>query len=68
MQLQIRKLREKKGLTQRQLAEAVNLSFETIRSYEMGRITPSLQAAYAVAKALDVSVTDLIEDDEPVGV
>lgn len=56
------------NLTRPQLAEKVNVSWETIKAYEVKGATPSLQVALKIAKALDTSVEylfgSLIEAEE----
>lgn len=59
----IKRLRLEKGLTQEQLATIAQLSQPTLSQYESGRVTPSLQAAKRIARALGVSLDSLI--DEP---
>ena len=44
--------RNKKGLTQEALAEAVGVTRQTIISLEQGRYNPSLQLAANITKAL----------------
>lgn len=61
----IKRLRLEKGLTQEQLATIAQLSQPTLSQYESGRVTPSLQAAKRIARALGVSLDSLI--DEPTG-
>ncbi len=45
--------RNKKGLTQEALAEAVGVTRQTIISLEQGRYNPSLQLAANITKALE---------------
>ena len=42
------------------LAERAGFSPKSIRSYELGRTTPSLQGAVTLAAALGVTVNDLL--------
>lgn len=58
----LKQIRNIKGLTQRQLAEAVGITERTIHTYENN--VKALQNAdyivvYNIAKALDVSTTDI---------
>jgi putative transcriptional regulator len=46
----VRELRLSRGLSQAQLAEAMQVSRQTINSIETGRYTPSLPLAIALAK------------------
>ncbi|MDD5252009.1 MAG: helix-turn-helix transcriptional regulator [Patescibacteria group bacterium] len=52
MKTRISEYRQKLGLTQEQLAQAVGVSRQTIIALEQGRYNPSLQLAYRVAKTL----------------
>ena len=56
----IRKLRKKKGLSLRQLAEKVSVSFVNIAHIENGRITTSEEVIKELAKALDYDVDKLL--------
>ena len=52
MRTKIRELRQKRGLTQEQLARLVQVRRETIVFLEKGRYNPSLELAWKVTKAL----------------
>jgi putative transcriptional regulator len=47
---EVRRLRTGGGLSQRQLADVVGVSRQTINSIETGRYTPSLPLAFAIAR------------------
>ena len=51
----IREQRRYKGLTQKQLAEAIGASEPSIRLYELGKRTPSEDILAKIAKALEIS-------------
>lgn len=55
--------REKRKLSQDGLARKAGVSFYTVRVLETNRVTPNLGTVVAIAKALDVSVGDLLDDD-----
>ncbi|ABR31325.1 XRE family transcriptional regulator [Thermosipho melanesiensis] len=57
----LRELREKKMLTQQQLAKLIGVTQRTISAYEIGQAKPSLDVAIRLAKALGVSVEDVFE-------
>ncbi|MEO5818841.1 MAG: helix-turn-helix transcriptional regulator, partial [Gemmatimonadaceae bacterium] len=64
--LNLRALREAAGLTQAQLAEAVNVRQATISDLETGKAkTLRLSLLDALAKALGVSARELIEESAP---
>ena len=52
--------RQKKGLTQAQLAERLNTSQKTIDYYERRAINPSLDLIQKVADALEAPVSELV--------
>lgn len=53
-------IRQKKGMTQRQLSEASGVNRVTIAKYETGKSVPSLSNAEKLAKALDVKIEELM--------
>jgi putative transcriptional regulator len=60
----VRELRTERGLSQGQLAEAVNVSRQTINSIEQERYTPSLPLALALARYFDTSVEAMFDADQ----
>jgi DNA-binding XRE family transcriptional regulator len=56
----IRKLREAKGITQEKLAGAVGMMRNNISRIEAAKHHPTLETMERIAKALKVSVADLI--------
>lgn len=56
----IKKLREDKGLTQKQLAEKVFVSEKTVSKWETGRGYPDISLIEDLAKGLGVSVIELM--------
>ena len=56
----IRRLRKQKGLSLRQLAEKVSVSFVNIAHIENGRIATSEEVIKELAKALDYDVDKLL--------
>jgi transcriptional regulator with XRE-family HTH domain len=66
--LAIRNLRQRSGLSQRQLAMRMNVPRTYVSKIENEKATPTLSSLERLAKALDVTVPDLItgggrEDD-----
>lgn len=55
----IRKIRETKGLTQKQVADACGVADATIRTYELGKANPKPVTVSKIAKALGVSPSAL---------
>lgn len=62
-------LRVERGITRRQLAEAVGVHYQTIGYLERGEFSPSLHLALKIAKYFDVSVEVIfsLEPFTPVG-
>ena len=56
----IRKLRKKKGLSLRQLAEKISVSFVNIAHIENGRVATSEEVIKELAEALDYDVDKLL--------
>lgn len=57
----IKMLREQKGLTQQQLCERVGVSVLTIRNWESGAKSPSLNALRSLALTLGTSLDSLLD-------
>lgn len=55
----LKQFREKSSLSQEKLAQAVDVSRQTIISIETGRYTPSLELALKFAKHFRCKVEDL---------
>lgn len=56
----IRALREKKGLTQKQLSEKLLISDKTVSKWETGRGLPDITLLEPLAQCLNVSVAELL--------
>jgi putative transcriptional regulator len=62
---QVRRLRFENGeMTQKQLAEAVGVTRQTIIAMEANRYSPSLTLAFKIAQTFDVSVEDVFQFDD----
>lgn len=57
-------LRAEHGLTQKELAEKVGVSRQTIISIEKNRYTPSLTLAFEIANVFNVGVEDVFQYKE----
>jgi putative transcriptional regulator len=55
----LRELREKRELTQEDLAIQVGVSRQTIISLEKGKYNPSIILAYKLAKVFDLSIEEV---------
>lgn len=56
--------RKKRGITQEELADAVNVTRQTIISLEGGRYKASLVLAHKLAQYFDVTIEELIVFDK----
>ena len=62
MELKIKQLREKAGLSQKALADKAKVSQGKVSEYESGKSVPRLDSARRIADALGVSINDLMEE------
>ena len=63
MRNDVRELRNARGLSQGDLAQAVQVSRQTINSIETGRYTPSLPLAIALARYFGTKVEEVFHVD-----
>jgi transcriptional regulator with XRE-family HTH domain len=61
----LRSARERRGLTQEQLAEMVGITASRESEYESGRFAPQLEKAAKLAVALEVTLDALVGRDTP---
>ncbi|MGN0346431.1 MAG: helix-turn-helix domain-containing protein [Lachnospiraceae bacterium] len=59
----IKQLREKKNLTQAQLADLLNVSDKTVSKWETGKGYPDITLLEPIADAFSISVTELLSGD-----
>ncbi|MCM3005368.1 helix-turn-helix transcriptional regulator [Priestia koreensis] len=64
MQNRIKEYREKKGISQGQLADLCSVSRQTINAIENNKYDPSLQLAFDLAESLGVKVDTLFLNEE----
>ena len=60
----LRELRIEKGLSQRKLGEEFNVCNQTVSFWESGSREPDLDALVSIAHYFNVSVNDLLEENE----
>jgi putative transcriptional regulator len=58
----VRERRGERGLSQAELAVAMNVSRQTINAIETGRYTPSLPLALALARYFETTVEEMFDD------
>ena len=63
MENDVRELRQAAGLSQRELAEALDVSRQTVISIETGRYDPSLPLAIAIARHFARTVEEIFHVD-----
>lgn len=61
--LKIKELRKRKGLTQEELAELIQMEQNSISVMESGRNFPTLGTLEKIAKVLDVKLSDFFDYD-----
>ena len=64
MKNRLEALRRERGLRQEELAEALEVSRQTIGSLENGRYNPSLKLAMDIAKVFHVTVEEIFSYTE----
>ncbi|MEG6615646.1 helix-turn-helix transcriptional regulator [Peptococcaceae bacterium 1198_IL3148] len=64
----IKELRARLGISQEALAKKLELSVASVASYEIGRVTPSIEVLVKMADVFGVSIDYLLErtNDEPI--
>ena len=64
MKNRIEELRKQNGLKQEELANALEVSRQTIGSLENGRYNPSIQLAFKIASYFHMSIEDIFIYEE----
>ena len=59
--IHLRNLREKKGLSQEELAHRAEISYNSLNTIENGKLNPSLATLHAIADGLGVKVKELVD-------
>ena len=63
MKNDVRERRLERGLSQAELARALDVSRQTINSIETGKYTPSLPLALALARTFETTVEEMFDAD-----
>lgn len=61
----IEPLRTARGLSRQELADAVDVHYQTVGYLERGEYSPSLALALRIARVLEVTVEDVFSLDPP---
>lgn len=64
LNVRVREKRKAKGLTQKQLAELVDVSESQISQIETGKRKPGFETLLKLGEALDCTVQDLFDDEK----
>ncbi|MDD3214110.1 MAG: helix-turn-helix transcriptional regulator [Eubacteriales bacterium] len=64
MKNRLEALRKERGIKQETLAEALEVSRQTISSLESGRYNPSILLAFRIARYFGKSIEDIFMDEE----
>ena len=65
---EIRRLRFERGeMTQAELADRIGVTRQTIIAIEHGRYSPSLEMAFQIAQALNVTLDEVFQYQQPEG-
>ena len=59
--LKLKKIREEKQMTQREIAEELNVSNQMISKYENNIKVPNLERLVQISQILDVTLDELVE-------
>lgn len=62
----IRKMRSEKNITQKQLGERLNISYQAVSKWERGETLPDTMLLPDLAAVLEISVDTLLRGGEPV--
>ncbi len=61
---QLREIRMRKGLTQREIADQLGIPYQMISQYETGRRCPKIETAKRLASILDIDISVLANDNK----
>ena len=64
MKNNLEKIRKEKGISQEELAKALEVSRQTIGSLENGRYNPSIILAFKIAKYFNMSIEEIFIYEE----
>ena len=64
MKNRLEELRRSRGLSQEELAGALEVSRQTIISLEKGRYNPSIQLAFKIARYFETAIEDVFMYEE----
>ena len=59
----ILELRKKKGFSQEELGERINVTRQTISNWELGETSPNPEQLKLLSKELNISIDELLDND-----
>lgn len=59
----IKKYRKSKGMTQKQLAESIDVTASTITKYETEKLEPNISTLIKISQCLEVSIDNILGND-----
>lgn len=62
----LRTLRENKNLSQEMLAQELNVARQTVSKWELGETTPEMDKLVKMSEIFEISLDDLIKDNETI--
>ena len=62
--MRLEEIRKKKGLSQEDLARKLDVKQNTVSQWEKGKRNPSLPMLLNIAKILECSIGDLVQEQE----
>ena len=65
MQSHVRELRERRGWSQGELAEQLDVSRQTVNAIETGKYDPSLPLAFRIARLFGQSIETIFQPETP---
>ena len=60
----LEELRKQRGIRQEDLAQALDVSRQTVISLEKGKYNPSLALAFKLARYFSLSIEDIFDDSD----
>ena len=60
----IKKLRKRKGLTQKDVADYIHVAFQTVSKWEKGENEPGVSTLRELAKIFECSMDTLLSEDD----
>lgn len=63
MKNRLKVMRAERNWTQADLAEALEVSRQTVNAIETGKYDPSLPLAFKIARLFDMAIEDVFHDD-----